>query len=81
MPLVDALKTPWKQFIREIQIEMVLVFMTIIKLIKKVYSLGKLNSKELYNILIKGNCKKSMSQGYFQAFIESTTIDWKDIYL
>ena len=58
-----------------------LVFMTTILLKKQVYSLGKLNSKELYNVLILGNYKKPTSQGYFEAFFESSTIDWKDIYL
>ena len=40
-------------------------------LIKKTqaYSFGKLNSKELYNIFILGNCKKPTSQGYFEAFL------------
>ena len=46
-----------------------------------VYFLGKLNRKELYNILILGNYKKPTSQGYFESFFESSTIDWKEIYL
>ena len=55
--------------------------MTTILLKNQVYSLGKLNSEELYNILILGNCKKTMSQGYSEVFFESPSIDWKDIYL
>ena len=47
---------------------------------KQVYSRGKLNSKKLY-ILILGYYKKPTSQGYFEAFFESSTIDWKGIYL
>ena len=47
---------------------------------KQVYSRGKLNSKKLY-ILILGYYKKPTSQGYFEAFFESSTIDWKYIYL
>ena len=80
--MVDALKTPWKQAIREkIQISMVLSLLSPSYLKKQVYSLGKLNSKELYNILILGNYKKPASQVYFQAFFEPSTIDWIDIYL
>ena len=52
--------------------------MVAIILKKQVYFLVKLNSKELYNILILGNYEKPTSQGYFEAFFESTTIDWKD---
>ena len=49
--------------------------------IRQVCSLGKLNSKELYHFLILGNYEKPTLQEYFEAFFESTTIDWKDIYL
>ena len=61
---------------------MALVVMTNI-LLKKihVYSLGKLNSMESCYILISGNYKKPTSQRYFEAFFESSAIDWKDIYL
>ena len=44
----------------------------------QVYSLGKLNNMDLYNILILGYCGKETSESYFEAFFESTTIDWKD---
>ena len=54
--------------------------MTNILLKKQVYSLGKLNSTELY-IVILGNYKKPTSQGYFEVFFECSTIDWGDIYL
>ena len=33
------------------------------------------------NYVILRNHKKSTSQGYFEAFFESSTIDWKYIYL
>ena len=36
---------------------------------------------ELYNILILGYYGKPMSEWYFEAFFENTTIDWKDFYL
>ena len=35
----------------------------------------------LCNITILGNYEKPASQEYFETFFESTTIDWKDIYL
>ena len=52
-------------------------------LLKKnlVFSLGKRKRKGLCNITILGNYEKPTSQEYFEAFFESTTIDWKDIYL
>ena len=59
---------------------MLLVLIITIKLKKKI-PLGKLNSKELYNILILGNYENTTSQEYFEVFLESTTIDQKDIYL
>ena len=43
--------------------------------IKKKFSLGKLNSKELYNILILANYENTTSQGYFEAFFKSATVD------
>ena len=52
--------------------------MVVIILKKQVYFLVKLNSRELYNILILGNYEKTTSQGYFETFFESTSIDWKD---
>lgn len=55
---------------------MLLVLIITIKLKKKI-PLGKLNSKELYNILILGDYEKPTSQGYFEAIYESTTIDHK----
>ena len=55
--------------------------MITILLKKQVYSLRKLNSKGLYQILILGNYKIPTSQGYFEAFFESSIIDLKDIYL
>ena len=48
---------------------------------KQVYSFGKLDSKELYNIFILWNYKKPTLQGYFEASFQSSAIDWKDIYL
>ena len=55
--------------------------MTTILLKKQVYSLGKLNRKELYNILTLRNYKNPASEGYFESFFESLTIDGKDTYL
>ena len=83
MQLVDALKKPWKQSIREQNTNLNSGSIYGHHLIKKsqVYSLGKLNSKELFNILILGIYEKPTSQGYFESFFECSTFDWKDIYL
>ena len=69
MQLVDALKKPWKQSIREQNTNLNSGSIYGHHLIKKsqVYSLGKLNSKELFNILILGIYKKPTSQGYFES--------------
>ena len=83
MQLVDALKTPWKQSIREQNTNLNGLSLYDHHLIKnnQVYPPGKLNSKEIFNILILGNYEKPTSQGYFKAFFESETIDKKYIYL
>ena len=67
MQLVDALKTPWKQSIREQNKNLSSLSLYDHHNIKKyqAYSLCKLNSKGLYNILILGNYKKPTSPGYF----------------
>ena len=83
MQLVDTLEKPWKQSIKEQNTNLNSGSIYGNHLIKKsqVYSLGKLNSKELFNILILGNYKKPTSQGYFESFFDSSTFNWKDIYL
>ena len=83
MQLVDALETSWKQSKREqnTNINSLSLYQHHLIKKKKVCFLGKLNSKELYNILILGYYKKQTSQGYFEAFFESSAIDWKDICL
>ena len=83
MKLVDAFQKSWKKSITEQNTNLNSLSLFAHHLIKKhqVYSLGKRNSKELYNILILGSHKKSTSQRYFEAFFESSTTDWKVIYL
>ena len=73
----------WKQSIREENTNLNCLSCYDQHLVKKihVYSLGKLNSMESCYILILGNYKKPTSQRYFEAFFESSTIDWKDIHL
>ena len=67
MQLVDAFETSWKQSIREQNTNLNSLSLYDHHLKKKqVYSLGKLNSKELCNTLILGNYKKPTSQGYFE---------------
>ena len=80
--MVDTLETSWRQSIREQNTNLNSLSLSDHHLIEKnqVYSRGKLNSKKLY-ILILGYYKKPTSQGYFEAFFESSTIDWKYIYL
>ena len=79
MQLVNPLKTPSRQFIREQNTNSNSLALYDHHFVKKkqVYSFAKFNSKELYNILILGIYKKPMLQGYFEAFLESTTIHWK----
>ena len=68
MQLVNALKTSWKESIREqnrILNSCTLYDPSIHPSYKtnQVYPLGKLKCHELYNILILGNYKKPLSQG------------------
>ena len=74
MQLVDALETSWKQSIREKNTNLDSLSLYDHHLIKnnQVYFRSKPNSKELYNILILGN----YTQWYFEAFFESSTIDY-----
>ena len=83
MKLVDAFQKSWKNSITEQNKNLNSLSLFAHHIIKthQVGSLGKRNSKELYNILILGNYKKPTSQGYFEAFFESSTTDWKVIYL
>ena len=46
----------------------------------QVYSLDELNSK-VYNTFILDNCEKPTLPGYFEAFFESTNVDWNGIHL
>lgn len=75
MQLEDPLKTTWKQSTREQTTNLNALSPYNHHQIKKKIPLGKLNSKELYNILILGNYENTTSQEYFEVFLESTTID------
>ena len=66
MQLVAALNTIWKHSISEQNTNLNGLSLYDQHLIKKqVYSLGKLNSKGLYNILSLGNYKKNKLTGIF----------------
>ena len=82
MQMVDALGTTWRQSIREQNTNLNSLSLYDHHLINKnqIHSLGKLDSKELYNILILGNYKEPTSHRYFEAFFEFSTIACKDIY-
>ena len=83
--LVDALKTPYEQSIREQNTISNGLSLYNHQLIKKpkfilLVNLIKRNYITLYNILIWANYKNQPRKG-FEAFFESAAIDWKDIYL
>ena len=52
-------------------------------LIKKhqVYSITRLDSKELYKLQIILRCKKPTSQSYFENYFKTDDFDWKKIYV
>ena len=81
MQSVDALETRWKQSTREqnTNLNSLIIFDHYLTE-NKFFLLVNLMTKN-YNILILCNYKKPTLQGYFEAFFESSTIDWKDIYL
>ena len=47
----------------------------------QIYSLNKLNSKEIYNILIESGDSKPSSQFYYKNVFQNSNLDWKTIYV
>ena len=52
-------------------------------IIKKhqVYSITRLDTKELYKLQIILRCKKPTSQSYFKNYFKTDDFDWKKIYV
>ena len=91
--LIEARRFQWLQIIHSIpkQKERIASFdgnleSLLIKdhnLIKKhqVYSITRLDSKELYKLQIILRCKKPTSQSYFENYFKTDDFDWKKIYV
>ena len=47
----------------------------------QIYCLNKLNSKEIYNILIESTDSKPSAQIYYKFFFQNSNLDWKTIYM
>ena len=47
----------------------------------QIYCLNKLNSKEIYDILIESTDSKSSGQIYYKFFSQNSNLDWKTIYM
>ena len=47
----------------------------------QIYCLNKLNSKEIYNILIESTDSKPSAQIYYKIFFQNSNLDWKTIYM
>ena len=47
----------------------------------QLYCLNKLNSKEIYSILIKSGDSKRSSQLYYENVFQNSNLDWKTIYV
>ena len=47
----------------------------------QIYCLNKLNSKEIYNILIESTDSKPSTQIYYKFFFQNSNLDWKTIYM
>ena len=45
------------------------------------YTLDKLVSKELYNISLYSIYEKPTSQSYYEKLLETTNLNWKEIYI
>ena len=47
----------------------------------QIYCLNKLNSKEIYNILIESTDSKPSAQIYYKKFFQNSNLDWKTMYM
>ena len=47
----------------------------------QLYTLDKLVSKELYNISLCSMYEKPTSQSYYEKLLETTNLNWKEIYI
>ena len=47
----------------------------------QIYCLNKLNSREIYNILIESTDSKPSAQIYYKFFFQKSNLDWKTIYM
>ena len=47
----------------------------------QIYCLNKLNSKEIYNVLIESTDSKPSAQIYYNFFFQKSNLDWKTIYM
>ena len=80
--IMHSLPKTWKETVLNTSGNISLVFQDH-HLIKKhqIYSLSKLTSKEIYNILISTNILQPSSQNYYQRLFQATSLDWKNIYI
>ena len=83
MQLVSTIPRKWKESLKNnLQNSIQLVaFNHHVTFNSRVLSIEKLNSKEIYLILIHNLKNKPTSQSYFENIFTSVTLDWKLIYI
>ena len=83
MQIINALPKSWKETFLTNEGNLNNLVIHDHHLLKKnqIYSLNKLNSKELYNIQIASNDVKPTSQLHYEQVFQSSNLEWKEIYL
>ena len=83
LQIIDALPKSWKDAILKNKgnAKNFVIFDHHIVRKSQTCSLSKLNSKELYLILVEANIVKPTAQDYFKNLFESSDFNWKKYFL
>ena len=83
LQIIHSIPKQWKERIASFDGNFESLLIKDHNLIKKhqVYSITRLDSKELYKLQIILRCKKPTSQSYFENYFKTDDFDWKKIYV
>ena len=83
LQIIHSIPKQWKERIASFDGNLESLLIKDHNLIKKhqVYSITRLESKELYKLQIILRCKKPTSQSYFENYFKTDDFDWKKIYV
>ena len=80
--IIHAITCAWKEIFLECGSNISDLIINEHLLIKKhqIYCLGKLNSRELYNMQLILKVEKPTAQTYFEKTFQNPDLEWKDTY-